>query len=99
MIMNLLSMVLCLFVALPGASDNGEGASIEKARKALEPLDKEFDTARARLDVELADMGNSEAYKEARKERDREKTRELTEKITAPFYEMWRERYRKASAG
>ena len=46
MVMNLLSMILCLFVALPGASGDGEGTSIEKARKALEPLDKEFDAAR-----------------------------------------------------
>ncbi len=99
MFMNLLSMVLCLLVALPGAFGNGEGASIENARKALEPLDKEFDAARARLNVELADMRKMDAYKEARKERDREKTRELTEQITAPFYKMWRERYRKASAG
>ena len=99
MVMNLLSIVLCLFVANPGAPGDGKGASIEKARKALEPLDKEFDAARVRLNVKLVDLRGTDAYKETRKARDFEKTRELSEKITEPFYEMWRERYRKVSAG
>ena len=96
MVVNLLSLVLVLSIA--GAVESGGGAesSLEKARSALEPLDKEFEAARDKLSARLAELYESEAYKDAREKREYQKARDLSEKITAPFYEKWRERYRRA---